>query len=78
MASSNISNKQQEFSDKLTEFFDDNYFDVHGMSPSMSPSLDEAYIARVLTKLAIGTATVWWSILEIKDFFQLRRKSKMF
>ena len=78
MASSKISNKQHELSEKLTEFFDENYFDIHAMSSNMSPSLDEAYIARVLTKLAIGTATVWWSVLEMKEFFQLRRKSKMF
>ena len=78
MASSNISSKQHELSEKLTEFFDNNYFDIHSMSSNLSPSLDEAYVARVLTKLAIGTATVWWSVLEMKEFFQLRRKSKMF
>jgi len=39
-------------------------------------SLDEAYLARVLTKLAIGSATVWWSLLEIKEFLTLHRKAK--
>jgi hypothetical protein len=38
--------------------------------------MDEQYLARVLTKMAIGSATVWWSILEVKDFLVLRKKSK--
>jgi len=40
-------------------------------------SLDEAYLARVLTKLAVGSATVWWSLLEVKEFITLHRKNKL-
>ncbi len=61
----------------MKTFLDDSYFDVQGLSPSsLSSSIDEQYLARVLTKLAVGSATVWWSILEIKDFLVLRRKAK--
>jgi len=70
-------NKRQELQNKIDNFFEDSYFDVQGISPTSSfASIDEAYIARILTKLAIGSATVWWSILELKDFVILRKKSK--
>lgn len=65
---------QRNLQQKLDNFFENNFFDVQGMS--FQASLDEAYLARLLTKLAIGSATVWWSLLEVKDFFVLRRKSK--
>jgi hypothetical protein len=61
---------------KIDSALEDVYFDVQGISNTYT-SLDEAYLARVLTKLAIGTATVWWSALEVKDFFILRKKSKI-
>lgn len=69
--------QRQELQQSIEKFFDESFFDVQGFSTGIG-SLDEAYLARVLTKLAIGTATVWWSILEVRDFFHLRRKSKMF
>lgn len=71
-----ISQKQQCLQDKIHDFFENNYLDVQGLTPGIS-SLDEAYLARILTKLAIGSATVWWSLLEIKDFMQLRNKVKV-
>lgn len=75
MNSSPRSSRHQHIQDKVNQFLEESYFDVQGMSSSFS-TLDEAYLARVLTKLAIGSATVWWSIMEVKDFFHLRRKSK--
>ena len=69
--------KKQELQAKMDTFFEESYFDVQGLSPgSLSSSMDEQYLARVLTKLAIGSATVWWSLLEVKDFLVLRKKSK--
>lgn len=61
----------------MKAFLDESYLDVQGLSASsFSASIDEQYLARVLTKLAVGSATVWWSILEIKDFLVLRKKAK--
>lgn len=74
MAFSTTSKKQQ-LQSKIDKYLEETYFDVQGMFPGNVP-LDEAYLARVLTKLAIGTATVWWSVLEVKDFLNLRRKPK--
>jgi len=68
--------KKVDIENKLKTFFEDNYLDVQGLSPNIN-ALDEAYLARVLTKLAISAATIWWSVLEIKDFVILRRKSKI-
>lgn len=64
-------NKKQVLSRKIELFFEDSYFDVQGMNPGL-PNLDEAYLARLLTKLAVGSATVWWSLIEIKDFMKMR------
>jgi hypothetical protein len=69
------SNRKQNLQIKVNKFLEDYYLDVQGLSPNMT-SLDEAYLARVLTKLAIGSATVWWSLLEIKEFITLHRKAK--
>jgi hypothetical protein len=69
--------KKQELQLKINSFLEDSYFDVQGLSPgSLGSTMDEQYLARVLTKMAIGSATVWWSILEVKDFLVLRKKSK--
>lgn len=59
----------------INNFFENNYFDIQGLTPGIK-SFDEQYLAKVLTKLAIGSATVWWSLLEVKDFLSLRRKKK--
>lgn len=59
----------------INNFFENNYFDIQGLTPGIK-NFDEQYLAKVLTKLAIGSATVWWSLLEVKDFLSLRRKKK--
>ena len=68
--------KKNDIENKFKTFFEENYLDVQGLSPNIN-ALDEAYLARVLTKLTISAATIWWSVLEIKAFVILRRKSKM-
>lgn len=53
------------------------YFDTQGLPLSKASSIiDEAALARILTKLAVGSATVWWSLLEIKELVTLYRKSR--
>lgn len=65
--------KKQILQFKIEQFFDENFLDTQGFTPSIN-MIDEQYLARILTKLAISTATVWWSILEVKEFFLLRKK----
>lgn len=55
----------------LDEFFENNYLDIQGLGPAST--IDEAYLARILTKLAVSSATVWWSLMEIKQFLVLRK-----
>lgn len=71
---SKIKFKQDRLSAKLEDTLSKYYFDVQGINPGVS--LDEAYLARVFTKIAVGSATVWWSLLELKDFLELRRNLK--
>jgi len=68
--------KKEQLRTKISDLLEDSYFDVQGLTPGSASSIDEQYLARVLTKLAIGSATVWWSILEVKDFIILRKLSK--
>jgi hypothetical protein len=54
------------------------YLDTQGIPQfsRLSSVIDEAALARILTKLAVGTATVWWSLLEIKEVLSLYQKSR--
>jgi hypothetical protein len=63
--------KKENFKKSLDQFFEKNYLDIQGVTGS--GTLDEAYLARILTKLAVSSATVWWSLLEIKQFLILRK-----
>ena len=63
--------KQQQLKQNLDNFLDKNFLDIQGISTSST--LDEAYLARVLTKLAVSSATVFWSLLEVKQFLTLRK-----
>jgi hypothetical protein len=63
--------KKENLQKLLDDFFDKNFLDIQGLSPGIT--IDEAYLARILTKLAVSSATVWWSLLEIKQFLILRK-----
>lgn len=63
---------------KLKELKSEYYFDTHSAQPftKITSLIDEAYLAKVLTKFAVGTATVWWSLLEMKEIFGMYKNSK--
>ena len=67
MPLANKYHKKVELKSKIDKFLDEHYLDIQGMSPGLNV-FDEATLARLLTKLAVGSATVWWSLLEMKDF----------
>lgn len=75
MSKSERIQKKEILENKINNFLDETYLDVQSLSPNIA-SLNEAYLARILTRLAVGTATVWWSVIEIKDFIVLHKKSK--
>jgi hypothetical protein len=70
----NKSLKKEKLQRSIDDFLQKNFLDIQGITASNS--LDEAYLARILTKLAVSSATVWWSILEVKQFINLRKNIK--
>lgn len=66
----NKKQKQLLLSEKLDNFFDESYFDVQSISSSV---LDESYFIKLVTKLAVSAATVWWTAIEIKDYIKLKK-----
>jgi hypothetical protein len=67
--------KKENIQNKINNFLEENFLDIQSLSPNIN-SLNEAYLARLLTRLAVGSATVWWSLIEIKDFIVLHKKVK--
>jgi hypothetical protein len=72
----NLKQKKENLSLKINNSLEDYYFDVQSMgSPS---ALDESQLAKLVTKLAVGVATVWWTALELKDYIKLRKAHSEF
>lgn len=72
----NSQQKRQELSQQLNDYFEDCCLDVQSLSSSGLSSVAETQLARILTKIAIGSATVWWSLIELKDFVNIRKSLK--
>ena len=49
------------------------YFDVQGFDPT---NIAESQVARLLTKVAVGSVTVLWSLMELKSLIKFRRTLK--
>jgi hypothetical protein len=64
--------KKQALVDKINTISDEYYFDIHSMS-SVS-ALDESHLIKLVSKLAVGVATVWWTAIELKDYINLKKK----
>jgi len=72
-------NNRKQLTDKLNNYFEDCCFDIQGISSSQGVSnLAEAQMAKILTKIVVGAASVWWSALELRDFLKNRRSQKGF
>lgn len=70
---------KQEYMNKISSYFDDCCLDIQGISTSQSlANASEAQLARILTKIVVGAASVWWSLLEFKEFLKNRRTEKGF
>jgi hypothetical protein len=73
----NIQQKKEIASSKINQYLDDCCFDIQGLGPSSFSDVAETQLARILTKIAIGSATVWWSVIELKDFIKVRHTLKV-
>ena len=49
------------------------YFDVQGLNVS---KITEHNIARLITKVAVGAVTIWWSLLELRGIYNTRKTLK--
>lgn len=58
---------------KLNKFFEETDFDISGIPGSSCSPFNEVYLARIVTKIAVGAATIYWSSLELKEFMNLRK-----
>lgn len=62
-----------KLNNKINYFLENSYFDIQGLGPT---SITENQIARLLTKVAVGSVTVLWSILELKNLIKFRKDLK--
>lgn len=64
---------KKNINNKINYFLENSYFDIQGLDPT---SITENQIARLLTKVAVGSVTVLWSILELKNLIKFRKDLK--
>lgn len=70
---------REQLTDKINDYFEDCCFDIQGISGSQSvANLAEAQMAKILTKIVVGAASVWWSALELREFLKSRKSQKGF
>ena len=62
--------KSQNTVSKIQDILNNSYFDVQGLTPG---NITETQIARLLTKVAVGSVTVFWSIVELKNIVKFRK-----
>jgi hypothetical protein len=65
--------KKQQIENKIESYLEDLYFDVSSIPFSPYTPLTEAHLSKILTKIAVGSATVLWSFVELKDYFYNRK-----
>lgn len=68
-----MKNTEIKLSDKINYFLENSYFDIQGLDPT---SITENQIARLLTKVTVGSVTVLWSILELRNLIKFRKDLK--
>ncbi len=57
---------------KLSDYSENYYLDIQGFDPI---SITESQIAKLLTKVAVGSVTAIWSIIELKNLVAKLRNS---
>jgi hypothetical protein len=63
---------QKQISEKVSYFIKNSYLDVNGVGPSPL-SADHTQIVRLVTRMAVGASTAFWSFMELKDYMRLRK-----
>lgn len=68
-----MKNTKEKLNNKINYFLENSYFDIQGLDPT---SITENQIARLLTKVTVGSVTVLWSILELRNLIKFRKDLK--
>lgn len=58
----------------VKSYLNDCCFDVQ-FNANSPFSAAEANLIKILSKIIVGTATAWWSIIELKEFFENRKSN---
>lgn len=61
-----------DFENRVYDYLRSCCLDIHGISGSSVSSMMEAQLTKILTKIVIAIASIWWSSLELRDFFKTR------
>lgn len=64
---------KKQLEQRITSYLENVHFDVQGFDPT---SITESQVARLLTKVAVGSVTVLWSIFELKNLVKFRKTMK--
>jgi hypothetical protein len=59
----------EQYSNKISSYLEDCYFDVQGVFPGKL-GINETQVIRLVTKISVGLVTVWWSSLELKTILK--------
>ena len=65
-------NSTEKLQESIRSYLDDCCFDVQ-FNPTGTLSGTEAYLVKLISKIAIGSATVWWSLIELRQFVKNRK-----
>lgn len=66
---SEIKDKVKLAKSKINYIIENSYFDVQGIGVS---DITENHIAKLITKVAVGSVTVVWSILELRNLIKFK------
>lgn len=70
---------KNQYLQNIDNYIDDCCFDIQGISTSSSLSdVSEAQLAKIITKIVVGLASAWWSILEFREFLKNKKIGKGF
>lgn len=56
--------------DKIDLILKDSFMDMQGVAAGF----DQSYVVKLVTKAAVGAATAFWSLIELKDYLALKKK----
>jgi len=64
---------KDELSAIVKSKLDNVYFEKQGINIS---KITEHHIAKLITKVAVGAVTIWWSLIELRSIYNERKFSK--